>query len=140
MKRKICLSAWALLLASALPFTANANCYYNDADEIPEIVREENSSGWSKIEDVAQYKMADWSNVVGKAKGVSLWEAKQIADSDSRITYFFHVKGWQLVLENLEAQPSKWRVFNYGDAIFFSGEPWWGTAPDLADGYVRKSR
>ena len=30
------------------------------------------------------------------------------------------------------------RVFHHGDAVFFSGTPYWGKAGGYADGYVRK--
>ena len=100
-------------------------------DEIPVI----NSIGnYEKIEDVAQYKNADWSNVIGIAKGITVKEAKNIADENPEITFFFYTKGWQMVLEK---EDGSYRVFRHGDTVFFSGEPWWGTAPGLADGYIK---
>lgn len=102
-------------------------------DEIPEI--DAKLEGYEKIADVAQYKMADWSQVVGIAKNKSLAEAKAIADSHPEITFFFYTKGYQMVLEK---EDGSYRVFHHGDAVFFSGQPWWGSAPGLADGYVKQ--
>lgn len=90
--------------------------------------------GFEKVADVAQYKNADWSQVVGIAKGISLSEAHQIARSNPDITYFFYTKGYQMVLEK---EDGSYRVFRNGDTVFFKGEPSWGSAPGLADGYIR---
>lgn len=86
-----------------------------------------------KIPNVAQYKLADWSGVVEIARGVSLEEAKWRALENPEVTFFFYTKGLQMVLE----YPEGFRVFHHGDAVFFKGEPWWGEATDLADGYIK---
>ncbi len=101
--------------------------------EIPEI---EISAilGYQKVENVAQYKNADWSNVVGIARNISLSEACKIAKDNPAITFFFYTKGYQMVLET---QDGGYRVFRHGDTVFFSGQPWWGSAPGLADGYIK---
>lgn len=91
--------------------------------------------GYQKISDVAQYKNGDWSQVIGIARDITLTQAKEIADSNSEITFFFYTKGYQMVLETVEGD---YRVFHHGDTVFFAGEPHWGTAPYLADGYVRQ--
>lgn len=130
--RKLCLIITSLACLTA---TSSLLAHWSDNDltsSIPEINTRE-LSGYQKIPDVAQYKMADWDNVVGIAKGVSLEEARQIADEDPKIDFFFYTKGFQMVLEN----ESGFRRFNQGDAVFFSGSPWWGSAPELADGYVK---
>ena len=101
-------------------------------DEIPDITQSEN--GFKKIPNVAQYKMADWSKVVGIAKGISLEKAYKIANENPDISFFFYTKGGQMVLEK---DDGSYRVFRHGDTVFFSGEPWWGSAPGLADGYIR---
>lgn len=85
--------------------------------------------------DVAQYKNADWGQVVGIAKGISLQEAYRIAAEDPAITFFFYTKGYQMVLETTSGD---YRIFHHGDTVFFAGEPWWGSAPGLADGYTKK--
>ncbi len=86
-----------------------------------------------KIPDVAQYKLADWSGVVDVAKGISVEEANWIALGNPEITFFFYTKGDQMILEC----PQGYRIFQQGDAVFFKGEPWWGEADDLADGYFK---
>jgi len=88
---------------------------------------------WEMISDVAQYKEADWDNFAFVVCGVNPIQAKQIAEMNPEVTYFFFVKGSQLVLEYGDEA----RVFQHGDAVFFTGEPWWGSAPDLADGYIK---
>jgi len=104
--------------------------------EIPEI-EIASVHGFKKIPNVAQYKMADWSQAVGIAKGITLSEAYAIAEVNPEITFFFYTKGGQMVLEK---EDGSYRVFRHGDTVFFSGEPWWGTAPGLADGYVRSQQ
>ena len=65
-------------------------------DKIPEI--EEYSEFYKKIPDVAMYKEADWSNVVGVSNNISVSEAFKIADTNPKITFFFYVKGRRMVL------------------------------------------
>ncbi len=91
--------------------------------------------GFEKAENVAHYKNADWSSVVGIARNISLSEACKIANDNSAITFFFYTKGYQMVLET---EDGGYRVFRHGDTVFFSGAPWWGSAPGLADGYVKR--
>lgn len=107
--------------------------YFDITPQIPEISAFDDR--FEKISDVAQYKEADWSNVIGIAKEVSVKEAKEIADSHPEITYFFYVKGYGLLLEQREGT---YYFFDHGDAVFFSGTPWWGSAAGLADGYIKK--
>jgi len=101
--------------------------------QIPEI-EAPTISGFKKISNVAQYKMADWSQVIGISRGITLSEAYEIANANPEITYFFYTKGGQMVLER---EDGSYRVFQHGDTVFFSGAPWWGRAPGLADGYIR---
>lgn len=124
-------------------FSAHADIWQNDNGtitsgqilEIPDI----NADRYEIVPDVAQYKLADWSNLVGRAKNVTVAEAKKIADENPAITFFFYMKGYQMVLENNEANPPYARVFHQGDAVFFSGKPWWGSAPGYSDGYIKKN-
>jgi peptidyl-Asp metalloendopeptidase len=80
--------------------------------------------------NVAQYRGADWANEVCRYSALSLEQAKAIAAADPRIAYFFIVKGASLSLGDKG-------VFYAGDAVFFSGNPWYGTALDLADAYQK---
>lgn len=75
---------------------------------------------------------------MGIAKGISLTEAYRIADANPEITFFFYTKGDQMVLET--GDDLSYRVFRHGDTVFFSGEPWWGSATDLADGYTKNQQ
>ncbi len=112
---------------------AAANLTQDITAEIPEIPQSRN--GFKKVPNVAQYKMADWSQAIGISKGISLDEAYKIANDNPEITFFFYTKGGQMVLER---EDGTYRVFRHGDTVFFSGNPWWGSAPGLADGYVRE--
>ena len=85
---------------------------------------------WKQVPDHAQYKGADWKNKVKRINGIKLEEAKEIGALDPTVSFFFYVKGGQMVLEGKG-------VFRHGDAVFFSGKPWYGTAPDLADSYEK---
>lgn len=96
-------------------------------------VLEEELEGFQKIPDVAHYKMADWKNVVGVKKNMTVSRAVRYAKKHPEITYFFYVKGGRMILEN----ETGYRRFDQGDAVFFTGTPWWGSAPDLADGYIK---
>lgn len=125
----------ALLIVSLTLASANAATLKNDiTSQIPVI--EKQLAGFTKIKDVAQYKQADWSQVIGIANNVDLSEAAQIATTQyPEATFFFHVKGMQMVLETEEGD---YRIFKHGDAVFFKGEPWWGSAPGLSDGYIKQ--
>ena len=92
---------------------------------------------YQKVEDAAQYGEADWNNLVKIVRSISLEEAKQIADNDPNITYFFYTKGGQMVLGTGKNDES-YRIFRFEDAVFFSGTPCWGAAHGLADGYIKK--
>lgn len=94
------------------------------------------SSAYKVIPDVAMYKEADWKSVIGVAKGISLEQAKKIADENPNVTFFFYTKGGSMVLERPN---NDFTHFQHGDAVFFSGSPWWGSAPGLADGYIKES-
>jgi hypothetical protein len=110
-----------------------AETFENITDQIP-LIESPFAQYFQKVPDVAQYGGADWNNVIGISKGISLGQAYEIAHQHPEITYFFHMKGGRMSLRTPEG---KWRVFNYGDAVFFTGEPWWGSAEGFADGYIK---
>jgi len=128
MKRLI--ASLCIVCGAALTAVELTNDITNQIPEIDSSI----TQGFKKIPNVAQYKMADWSQVVGIARGISMDEAYRIANSNPDITFFFHTKGYQMVLEK---EDGSYRVFRHGDTVFFSGQPWWGSAPGLADGYVK---
>ncbi len=95
---------------------------------------------WKKVPNVAQYKWASkgstWDNEIARKSGMTAESAQEFADKDQRINFFFFMNS-SMFLEAGEGCEAKGQ-FNPGDAVFFSGEPWWGSAPQ-ADGYTRES-
>jgi hypothetical protein len=92
------------------------------------------NASFKKIPNVAQYKWADWSNLVKIEHGLTLEQAKAIASSNPDINFFFYSKA-PMILESQDW--TSFKFFEPGDAAFFSGEPWWGSAPGMADGYIK---
>jgi len=88
---------------------------------------------WVKTPDVAQYKGADWNNFIQKVPNCSVNQAKRIAMKNPAITFFFFCREG-IILEGPVEE--KYGPFNPGDAVFFSGEPWYGSAPQC-DGYKK---
>lgn len=86
---------------------------------------------WKKIANVAMYYGANWDLMVCMKRGMTPESAQAYAIGVDEITFFFIATG-TMVLEGHG-------TFSPGDAVFFSGEPQWGTAPNLADGYVKPS-
>lgn len=109
-----------------------ANWGKDITNQIPEISVA--FEGFEKIPNVAQYKEADWSQAISIARGITVSEAIEIANKNPEITFFFYTKGDQMILEKKDGT---YRMFRNGDVVFFSGEPWWGSAVGLADGYVK---
>lgn len=85
---------------------------------------------FTRVADVAQYSGADWANEVRRDKALTIDQAKAIAAANPKITYFFITKGVQMTL-------GAKGVFRTGDVVFFSGKPWYGSAPGLADAYEK---
>lgn len=112
----------------------------NDIPELEDSAADESLNNWKKKSNAAQYGKADWSNVVGIVHDTTVKEAKKLANENSDITYFFYLKGGRMTLINDNVYPHQVRIFHHGDAVFFSGEPWWGSAPGLADGYVKTTQ
>lgn len=129
MNRRFLFSILILIVASTTSLAATTDVTH----EIPEITI--SMSGYEKVSDVAQYGGADWSHVIGIARNISLGEAKEIADGNPEITYFFHMKGWRMVLVK---EDGNYLTFHHGDAVFFSGEPWFGSAVGFADSYIKQ--
>ena len=105
--------------------------------DIPEVklpIATPEDYGFNKHPEAAQYKNADWSNAVAIIHGITEQQALEYAKDKKEITYFFFTKGGQMVLET---ENNDVRIFCHGDAVFFSGKPWFGTAPGLADAYIR---
>ena len=96
---------------------------------------------WKKIPDVAQYGGADWKNEVMHLSGISLERAKTIAAANPKITYFFYMKSGVMYLSGNPDPNNGWTakgMFLQGDAVFFSGKPWYGSATGFADAYEKQ--
>ncbi|WP_138429825.1 EndoS/ChiA family endoglycosidase [Fodinibius saliphilus] len=90
--------------------------------------------GWTKKSDVAQYKKANWKNFIKKEPDCPPPKAKRIALQNPEISFFFYCRD-NLILEGPVYENHG--PFNKGDAIFFSGEPWYGDAPQC-DSYQKE--
>lgn len=93
---------------------------------------------WKKVPNVAQYKGASWDNLIKKVKKTTVKEAKELAEADDQITFFFYMRS-SMFLEGKSGK-NGWTQkgsFSPGDAVFFSGHPWYGSAPQ-ADAYEKK--
>ncbi len=88
---------------------------------------------WAKTPDVAMYKGADWSGLVETVSQCSPGLAFRIARLNPDISFFFFCREG-MVLEATAGNPT--RVFNPGDAVFFTGTPWFGSAPQC-DAYQK---
>lgn len=106
------------------------------AKQIPTICSSSKDEKFKRICDVAMYKQADWSNVIGISHNTTLEEAFEIAKENPEITFFFYMKNGGM---SLETKDGNYRNFYHNDAVFFKGKPWWGSAPGLSDGYIKKS-
>lgn len=120
---------------------------------------------FTKLPNAAEYKGSSYANAIRIERGISLEKAFEIAQSDPNIEYFFHVKGYCMVLEippetdlssvndplellsyslyqydNGDLNRGYARIFRHGDTVFFTkaSEKWLGSAPGLADVYVRQ--
>ena len=88
--------------------------------------------GWKRKNNVAQYGQADWTNFVAKTSNTTPAAAMRIAFANPAVTFFFYCRQ-QMVLDGPAA---KYGPFLPGDAVFFKGEPWYGSAPQC-DSYEK---
>lgn len=79
------------------------------------------------------FKSAEWSNLIQQVPNCTPQLAKRIALRNPAITFLF-LCNEPMYLEPTGANPA--RQFNPGDAVFFSGEPWFGSAPQC-DSYQK---
>lgn len=89
--------------------------------------------GWTKKPNAAQYKGADWNNFVLRAHNCTPEQARRIAFINPEITFYFFCREY-MVLEGPVYE--KYGAFYPGDAVFFKGEPWLGSAPQC-DTYIK---
>lgn len=83
---------------------------------------------WKKIPGVAMYDDANWEQEVYRQSGMTTETALAYANTDDRVTFFFYM--------NANMSLPKHGNFSPGDAVFFSGKPWLGSAP-MADTYEK---
>lgn len=76
------------------------------------------------VPNVAMYEGANWDNYLYTQNFPSINAAFKAAQTAA--SFFFYCRG-PLILTN-------GRSFQTGDAVFFTGSPWWGSAPQ-ADAY-----
>jgi hypothetical protein len=88
---------------------------------------------WTKTPNVAMFKGADWGGYISTVPNCSPPQAQRLALLNPKITFFFFCRD-PMVLEKTGNNPQ--RTFNAGDAVFFSGEPWFGSAPQC-DSYQK---
>lgn len=88
--------------------------------------------GWNKKANVAQYGQASWDNFVSKAANTTAEEAMRIAFANPDTTFFFFCREYMV----LDGPASQYGPFEPGDAVFFTGEPWYGSAPQC-DAYEK---
>jgi hypothetical protein len=79
-----------------------------------------------KVPNVAMYGEANWDNYLYTQNFPSVDAALQ--GTQTAASFFFYCRG-SLILSN-------GRSFNPGDAVFFTGVPWWGSAPQCDSYYL----
>ena len=104
---------------------------------LTQFVFSQTSYEWQKKTNVAQYKGADWNNLLFKKSNINLEQAFEIADTNENVNYFFFMKS-SMFLEGKSGPKgfTEKGLFKKGDAVFFSGKPWLSSAP-MADSYVK---
>lgn len=83
---------------------------------------------WQKTAGVAMYDDANWEQEVYRQSGMTAETALVYANTDDRVMFFFYM--------NANMSLPKHGNFSPGDAVFFSGKPWLGSAP-MADTYEK---
>jgi len=76
---------------------------------------------WIETNNVAQYQGADWNNLISTQNFPNAIAAQAYAAQNSEITFFFFCRQYMVLTSG--------RTFQPGDAAFFSGQPWPGSAP-----------
>lgn len=79
-----------------------------------------------KVPNVAMYGEANWDNYLYTQNFPNVNAAFQAAGTEA--SFFFYCRG-PMVLGN-------GRSFQTGDAVFFTGIPWWGSAPQCDSYYL----
>jgi hypothetical protein len=88
--------------------------------------------GWKRVGNAAQYENANWANFVSKQSNTTATNAMRMACADPSITFFFFCR--EAVL--LTGSAAQYGPFMAGDAVFFTGDPWFGSAAEC-DSYQK---
>lgn len=88
--------------------------------------------GWNRKSNVAQYGLASWDNFASKISNTTPEQAMRTAFANPDITFFFFCREHMV----LDGPAAKYSPFLPGDAVFFTGEPWYGSAPQC-DAYEK---
>jgi len=83
--------------------------------------------------NVAQYGGGDWSGYVKTVSNCTPQSAQRIAMLDPAISFLFYCREPMVLESNAWSTPTS---FQPGDAVFFSGTPWFGSAPQC-DSYAK---
>ena len=84
---------------------------------------------WVKIANTAQFQGANWDNFIQKESNCTPEKARRIAFTKPEITFYFFCRQTVILGER--------GVFDSGDAVFFTGEKWLGSAQQC-DTYEKK--
>ena len=91
------------------------------------------SPHWNIRPGVAEYGGANagsqWSQEISRASGLTLDQARAKAEATPSVSFFFYCKS------GMDLTNYGKGTFSPGDAVFFSGAPWYGSAPQC-DTYV----
>lgn len=88
---------------------------------------------WTKTANVAMYEGANWDSYIKTVPQCPPEQARRLALLDPSISFFFYCRQPMVLTNPAWSAP---RQFNIGDSVFFSGEPWWGSAPQC-DSYAK---
>lgn len=76
---------------------------------------------WIETGNVAQYQGADWNNWIETRNFPNVAAAQAYAAQNKEISFLFFCRQYMVLTNG--------RSFEPGDAAFFSGQPWLGSAP-----------
>ena len=76
---------------------------------------------WIETHNVAQFQGANWDNWISTAHFSSPEAAQAYANESVAVSFYFYCRSYMSLTNG--------RTFNPGDAAFFSGQPWFGSAP-----------
>src|SRR4051794_5598650 len=76
---------------------------------------------WTKTDNVAMYGQADWSGWVRTVPNCTPQQAQRLAMADPAIRFFFFCREFMVLTNPAWPEP---KSFQPGDAVFFTGEPW----------------